>query len=62
MPKDVLGQNDRRGLNRSRHTHYDIGISLHYAYGLYRPTTANVIQYLCRERWIQCFSCKTMLM
>ena len=29
---DVLGQNDRGKVNRSRPTHYGIGMSLHYGY------------------------------
>ena len=49
-------------MNRYRPTHYDIGMSLHYAYGLYRPTTVDVIQYIARELWIQCFSSKKILM
>ena len=38
MPVDILGkhgcleQNGRGKVNRSRPTHYDIGMSLHYAY------------------------------
>ena len=51
--RDVLRQNDRGKVNRSRPTHYDIGMSLHYAYRLYRPATVDVILYLDRERWIQ---------
>ena len=45
-------------MNRCRPTHYGIGMSLHYAQGLYGPTTVDVIQYLAREHWIQCFSLK----
>ena len=55
---DVLGQNGRGKVNRSRPTHYGIGMSLHYRKSLYRPTTVDVIQYMDRERWIQCFSSK----
>ena len=49
---DVLGQNGRGKVNRSRPTHYDICISLHYAWGVYRPTTIDCIQYSARERLI----------
>ena len=57
---DVLGQNGRGKVNRSRPpTHYNIGVSLHYSQGLYRPTAVAVIQHLNRKRRIiQCFSCK----
>ena len=57
---DVLGENCRGKMNRSRPTHYGIDMSLHYAVciGLNRPTTVDVIQYLAKERWIQCFSSK----
>ena len=48
----VLGQNGRGKENRSRPTHYDIGMSLHDAHRDYRPTTVDCIQYLDRERWI----------
>ena len=43
---DVLGQRGRGKVNRFRPTHYDIGMSLHCDYGLYRPTctTGDVIQ------------------
>ena len=53
----VSGQNDRGKVNRSRPTHYDISMSSHYDHGLYtyRYTTVNIILYLDRERWIQCF-------
>ena len=57
----VLWQSGWDKVNRSRPTHYDIGMSLHYVYGLHRPTTVNVIQYLDRDIYvdkIQCFSCK----
>ena len=56
---DVLGQSGGGKVNRSGPTHNDIGMSLQYAYALYGPTTVDVIQYLNRERWIQCISCKT---
>ena len=55
---DVLGQNGRGKVNRSTASHYGIGMSLPYAQGLYRPTTVDVIQYLDRKRWKQCFSYK----
>ena len=38
--------NGQGNMNRSGPTHYDIGISLHYAYGYYRPITVDIIQYL----------------
>ena len=50
----VLGQSSRSKVNRSRPTYYDIDMDLHYVLRLYRPTTVDVIQYLDRERWIQC--------
>ena len=37
-------------MNRSGPTHYDVDISLHCAYGLCRPTTLGVLQYLDKER------------
>ena len=57
---DVVGQNSQVKVNRSGPTHYDIGMSLHYAYGVYRSTyhSIEVIQYLDRERWIKCFLVK----
>ena len=60
---DVLGENGQGKVNRSKPTHYDIGMSLHYAYGLYRPTTLTVdaIHYLDKERRMQCFSRRKML-
>ena len=36
-------QNGQSKVSRSRPTHYDIGINLHYAYGLYKPTKVDVI-------------------
>ena len=39
---DVWGQNGRGKVNQSTHSHYDIGMDLHYANGLYRPTTVTV--------------------
>ena len=43
---DVLGQNGRGKMNRSRLTRYGIGMSLHYAQGLYvaSSTTVDVVQ------------------
>ena len=55
---DSLMHNSWGEVNRSRYTHYDLGVSLHNAYGLNIPTKVDVIQYLDRERWVQCFSCK----
>ena len=57
---DVVRQNGQVKANRSGPTHYDIDISLHYAYGVYRSTyhSIEVIQYLDRERWIKCFLVK----
>ena len=45
----VLGQYIRGKVNRSSPTYYDIDMTLHYVYGLYRPTTMDVIQYLDRD-------------
>ena len=48
----VLGQSCRGKVNRSKSTFYDINmdVHVHYVYGLYRPTTVDVIQYLDKER------------
>ena len=50
---DSLMHNGWGEVNRSRYTYYDLGVSLHNAYGLNIPTKVDVIQYLDRERWIQ---------